>query len=332
MSREYLLIYPEGNSPSSWGVFPGTGSPTYIQLTDSNAFTLRPAPVRWTLRSASGYNRRILSGSFKTMTTGALNNMVVFGSQVGFWMNWLQPYQIGGTSAYELPSCSIDHVIIDESGSQNQIQKRYLGVKVGAWSLTSNSDASLMRLSLTNLIAKQYQNPTISPSIPSDPAYNNYPPISSTDSPFVHQHASTVVLGATPGGTDRHLTGFDQFTVNVRHMLDPRFFNSTQIAYLRYCGRDVDWSLTFPYRIDASNDRVSLFENQLTTGLGTVPITMNITYSIPSSHTLALNMETNALIGSVTDDLNFNQLFMQNITGWNQVDSSTLTDFVATYT
>lgn len=336
MAREYLVIYPENNvnggaSPSNWGAFPNTPAPVYIQLTDSNAFTLRPSPVRWTIRSAGGYNRRVLSGSFKTLTTGALNNLVVFGGQASsLWFggfSWLMPYSYtaSGSTVYELPSCSIDHVIADESGSFTQVTKRYLGVKVAAWSFTSNSDASLARLSLTSLFAKSFQNSGFSPAISSDPAYSSYP----SDPPYVHQHASSDVTFQATGGTpnNRYQSGFDQFTMNVRHMLDPRFFNSTQIAYLRYCGRDVDYSVTFPYLITPVNDRVVLFESSSTL-TGVTPVTAHITYSIPGTgHTFKFNFQTNSLVGTISDDLNFNQLFMQNLTGWSQVDSSSLSDF-----
>lgn len=341
MAREYLVIYPENNtlggySPANWGNFPNTPSPVYIQLTDSNAFTLRPVPVRWTIRSAGGYNRRVLSGSFKTLTTGNLNNLVIFGSQANsLWFGssfaWLVPYSYssGGSTIYELPSCSIDHVIADESGVFTQITKRYLGVKVSAWSFTSNSDASLARLSLT-LFAKSFQNSGFSPAIASDPAYSSYPGAPG-DPPYVHQHASAnVTFGATGSASNRYQSGFDQFTVNARHMLDPRFFNSTNIAYLRYCGRDMDYSITFPYRVDVTNDRVTLFESSSTL-TGVTPVTMNITYSIPgTSHTFEFDFKTNSLVGTITDDLNFSQLFMQNITGWSQVDSTALTDFAIT--
>jgi hypothetical protein len=320
MAREYLVITGEGDGYSSWGTFvPGGGGtvggpPLIIQLTDSNLFTLRKTPVRWTIRSAGGYNRRVLSGSFKTMTTGALNNLVLFGSQTAQLLRWIQPISAG--SGFDLPSCTIDHAIVMEDGSNTTIYQRYLGVKVAGWQFTSNSDASLCRLSLTSLIARSCTNDISF----ADPLYSSYP----VDAPFVHQHATTVTIN-----TDRSVTGFDQFTATGRHLLDPRFFNSTNLSYLKYCGRDMDWSVTFPYVL--KTDRTALFENT-GTGFGVQPVTMTITYTIPASHSMTLNFEGNSLIGSVTDDLNFNQLFMQNITGWSQVDSSALTDFAATST
>lgn len=316
MAREYLRITPEtGGNPTLWGQFQAgnLSSATIVQLTDSNAFTMRPTPIRWTIRSAGGYNRRIQSGSSKTVLNGALNNLVLYGSQVAAWINWIQPYQIGGTGEYDVNSCTVDHALVMEDGSNTTIYRRYLGVKVGGWQITSNSDSQLLRISLTGLVGKS--TASITSSDFSEPTYSSYP----SDTPFVHEHAAT----ATMGGTSRVVTGFDQFQVTGRNLLDPRFFNSTTIAYLKYCGRDIDWSIQFPYVV--STDRTSLFE-------GTTPSAFSVAYSIPASHTLTLNFENQNILGGIGDSLDFNQLFMQTVSGWSQVDSGAGNDFVPTST
>lgn len=318
MAREYLRLTPETNgNPTLWGQFQSgnLGSALTIQLTDSNAFTMRPAPIRWTIRSAGGYNRRVQTGSSKTVLAGALNNLVLYGSQVAAWINWIQPYQIGGTNVYDLNSYTIDHALVMEDGSNTTVYRRYLGVKVGGWQISSNSDNQLLRLSLTELTGKAAASPNITSADFSEPAYSAYP----SDTPFVHEHAST----ATMGGTSRVVTGFDQLQVTGKNLLDPRFFNSTTISYLKYCGRDIDWSIQLPYI--NSSDRTSLFE-------GVTASAFSVAYSIPASHTLTFSFENQNILGAVGDSLDFNQLFMQTISGWSQVDSSATNDFVPTST
>ena len=316
MAREFLRITGE----TTWGTYDPSGgpigSPMIIQLTDSNAFTLRKMPVRWTIRSAGGYNRRVQSGSFKTSVTGALSNLVIYGSQIAQWLAWINPYASG--SAFDLRSCTIDHAIVLEDGSNTVFYTRYLGVKVGGWQITSNADASLLRLNLTELVGKTTS--TITSTDFPEPAFTDYP----SGSPFVHQLASTIYLGATTSPSTPIRTEFDTFQVTGKHLLDPRFFNATTIAYLKYCGRDMDWSISFPFK--RSDDRTSLFENT-GTGLGVVPVTMNVTYTIPASNTFTMDFKTNSLLGGVADALDYNRLFTQTITGWSQVDSTSASDF-----
>lgn len=319
MAREYLRITPE----LTWGAYQPGGAHTIIQLTDSNSFTLRQMPVRWTIRSAGGYNRRVQSGSFKTLIRGALSNLVIYGSQVSAFLTWIEPTLTGST--YDLSSYTIDHMIVMEDAAHTIAGKRYLGVKVGGYQITSNSDASLMRISLTDLIAKS--TTSINSTDFTEPLFSAYP----NDTPFVHQHASIVLLGSS-GGSSRLTTGFDTFQVNVKHMLVPSFFNSTTIAYLTYCGRDADWSLSLPYI--TKSDRESLFENT-GSGLGVVPVVMKVVYTSVTgavTSTFTLDFQANSLLGSVTDSLDYNRLFMQNITGWSQVDSSSLNDFDLAFT
>lgn len=305
MAREFLRVTTE----SVWGTYDSGGTATIVQLTDSNSFTMRPAPVRWTIRSAGGYNRRWQSGSSKTVVSGALSNLVVYGSQISAWLAWMQPTG-AAPGPYDLPSCTIDHVIQMEDGGNTKVYRRYLGVKVGGWQLTSNADSQLLRLSFTSLVGKSFA--TITSSDFSEPAANAY----ASGTPFVHEHASAMTLG-----TSR--TEFDAFQVTGTNLLDPRFFNGTTISYLKYCGRDIDWSITFPYVI--STDRTSLYEN-------TSASSMSITYTIPAAQTLTLNFESQNIVGGVADSLDFNRLFTQTISGWSQVDTSASTDFSGTST
>lgn len=305
MAREYLRITTE----STWGTYDAGGSATIVQLTDSNSFTMRPNPVRWTIRSAGGYNRRWQSGSSKTIVSGALNNLVVYGSQISAWLAWIQPTG-SAPGPYDLPSCTIDHSIEMEDGSNTNVFRRYLGVKVGGWQLTSSADSQLLRLSFTSLVGKSAA--AITSSDFAEPAATSYP----SGTPFVHEHASAMTLSSSR-------TEFDSFQVTGTNLLDPRFFNGTTISYLKYCGRDIDWSIMFPYII--STDRTSLYE-------GTTASSMSITYTIPASNTLTMNFESQNIIGGVADALDYNRLFTQTISGWSQVDTSVASDFVATST
>ena len=48
MAREFLRITPE----ATWGTYDSGGTHTIIQLDQNNAFTMRPKPVFFTIRSA----------------------------------------------------------------------------------------------------------------------------------------------------------------------------------------------------------------------------------------------------------------------------------------
>lgn len=316
MSREYLIIVPEA-SDATWGTYPVSPSYNYIQLTDSNQFSMRPLPMSWEIRSASGYNRRILRGSgllpggaantAKLGFTGNLNNLVVFGSQATLWQTMLTPVALGGQGGYYMPSYSIDHVISGEDSGYTAIVKRYLGCRVSTATFTASADSQLLRLSL-GLVAKNY-----TAAAASDGGITSYP----FDPPFVLEHATAFVLGSTGSRSE-----FDSFSCTISNVLDATFFNQTRITRLRYCGRSVDGNITFPYTVTA--DRADL-EN-------VTKSTASVAFSIttPVAHSLTFTFQNVNYTVGIADSLDYNRVFLQALNFSNYVDTTVPNDLVLT--
>src|SRR5437763_602834 len=117
MAREYLRITPE----VTWGTYNGAGTPIIVDLDQANAFTMRPAPQMWEIRSAAGFNRRRKTGSSKTTVAGALS-LAVYPSQVATLIPW-----ICATSANVLGAVTIDHAAVMEDSGPTTVYRRYLG-------------------------------------------------------------------------------------------------------------------------------------------------------------------------------------------------------------
>src|SRR3954451_2661064 len=103
MAREFLRINPE----STWGTYNSGGTHTIVQLDQNNAFTMRPKPIFWSIRTSGGYNRRWQKGSAKTAVAGHLNTLV-YGSQAAALGSWINPTG----SPFNLTSMTIDHVLV----------------------------------------------------------------------------------------------------------------------------------------------------------------------------------------------------------------------------
>ncbi len=120
MARQFLRFTPE----TTYGTYNSSGTATFVQIDQNNPFTMRPVPVRWSIRSAGGFNRRVQTGSSKTSLQGNLNSLC-YGSQMAAFSSW-----IFASSSNVLPSATIDHVIVMDDPSSTKVYRRYLGVMV----------------------------------------------------------------------------------------------------------------------------------------------------------------------------------------------------------
>lgn len=281
-AREFLRITPE----TTWGTYNGSGTPAIIDLDADNAYTVRPKVIRTTVRTAGAGNRRNRSIANKTGLSGNFN-LIVRGSQGAAVAAWLTPASPGAATA--APSMTIDHCILLEDGS-TQVYSRDLGVVVAQAQLQCSEQAPLLRAQL-QLIGKSRASIT-STDFP-EPAATDY----ASDPYYLFTHlASGFTLGSSR-------SEFDSFSLTVKNMLDARFFASSTITRLRYCGRDVDFSIGFPYKV--ATDR-SNYE-------GNTPAAASAVFTIPSpSHTLTLQMNSAVYYDGVEDDLSQDKVFMQS--------------------
>lgn len=282
MAREFLRWTPE----LTWGTFDTTSTTAQvIQLDQNNAFTMRPAPVAWQIRSASGFNRRVQTGSAKTGVQGGLN-ILCYGSQ----MTALMP-AIVASPTNVLGSATIDHCLVMEDGSSTKVYRRYLGCMVSQAAFAAAESNQLMRLNM-QLIAKQPA--TITATDFPEPAVSAYP----WDAPYVFEMAS----GALTIGSSR--VEFEEFNITIKNTLDARFMASNYLTRLKYCGRDVDWTTRFPYvtAVDRSNYEA------------VTAIAASITFT-NSTHSMAFNFNSNNFEMKVNDDLSLDKVFLESIEG-----------------
>jgi hypothetical protein len=298
MAREYLRITPE----TTWGTFNAGGTHTVLDLAQSNAFTMRPSPVRWSIRSAGGYNRRRQTGSSKTAFAGNLN-VIGYGSQ----MAALAPLFVA-TSGNVLGSVTIDHALVMEDSGPTTVYSRHLGVMAPTATLSCSEQDPLLRLAL-GLIAKQ--SATITVTDFAEPAVTAYP----TDAPYVFEHAS----GAVTIGTSR--SEWESFSLSIKNMIDTSFMGNAFISRAKYCGRDVDFSTKFPYVI--TTDR-SDYE-------AVTAVSASITFT-NGAHSLAFDMKSQNFFAKVDDDLSLDKLYLQGIDMEAYFDGTAGNDFTLTVT
>lgn len=291
MSRQYLRLTTE----STWGTYNSGGNTVIVQIDQNNAFTMRAKPVRWTVRSAGSFNRRVQTGSSKTGVAGNLN-MLLYGSQAAYLMPW-----IVANSSNVLGSMTADHVVIMDDAGNTAVERRYTGVMVQQAQITANEQDQLMRLQL-DLIAQQPGAVTLA-----DPAVTTYP----SDPPYTFEMAS----GSFTLATSR--TEFENFQLTIKNYLDARFFESQYLTMCKYCGRDVHWQSKLKYKI--TTDRTDLE--------AVTAVTANITFTVPSpsTHSIEWNFNTQNFFDSVEDDLALDKVHLQNLSLQSYFDTTAST-------
>jgi tail tube protein len=299
MARQYLRLTPE----ASWGVYAAAGTPILLPIDKANAFTLRPAPIPWEIRSAGGGNRRVQAGSQRTSCRGALHTLV-YGSQAATLAPW-----ICADAAGVLGSVTLDHAIQLEDGGTTAY-RRYLGVMVERARFRCGEDDPLLRLEL-DLVAQQ-PAPISGADLPR-PAATDYP----GDVPYVFQHLAGGFSVVAPRAE------FASFQCTITNKLDVRFMASQFPTRIKYCGRDVDLSTRFPYIVTTDRAHLEAVD----------PVAASMTFT-NGSHTLGFAMNSKNVIAGVGDDLALDTIFLQGIELHNFFDAGagTPNDFTLTAT
>jgi hypothetical protein len=278
MARQYLRLTPE----ASWGVYAAAGTPILLPIDRADAFTLRPAPIPWEIRSAGGGNRRVQAGSQRTSCTGALRTLV-YGSQAATLAPWICADADGA-----LGSVTLDHAIQLEDGGTTAY-RRYLGVMVARARFRCGEDDPLLRLEL-DLVAQQ-PAPISGADLP-QPAATDYP----GDVPYVFQHLAGGFSVVAPRAE------FATFRCTVTNRLDVRFMASQFPTRIKYCGRDVDLGTRFPYLVTTDRAHLEAVD----------PVAASLTFT-NGSHALTFGLNSRNVIAGDDDDLGLDTIFLQGI-------------------
>ena len=314
--------------------FDGSGAQTIIQLTDSNQFTVRPIVMAWEIRGASGYNRRLVRGSGtalpgggggspRAMVQGTLGNCIIYDGQSTFWFGdssrtgagsssntygMLSPVPVG--TSFELNSYTIDHAILADDGSNTLLYRRYLGCRVQSATIAADSDSQLLRISC-NFVGHAAQSPNImvsdfpEPTFPGGAGPQFYP----SGNPYVLAHAGTYTFGQTGSRTE-----FEAFNVTIENLIDSTFFNSTNLTRTKFCGRNVNATVVVPYAAQLQQDRLD-YE------AATTPHPASVTFT-NGAHSVVFSFGNIQYTSGVTDNLDYNRVFRQNIAMVNFVDTT----------
>src|SRR6185312_4822077 len=158
MALEFLQIVQE-TAYQTTNVAPVAGtSSIYIRLMDSNRFTPRPQRDLKPFMYGGGVAIRHYTASDKFTVTGRLS-LELCGSQAAFLLAWAGtrinagrtlPWTTTDASGVmpvgDLASCSIYHAITRSDGTIKR--RKYRGMKVHSWSLSTSDEAQLVMLDL----------------------------------------------------------------------------------------------------------------------------------------------------------------------------------------
>lgn len=284
--REFLRLTYE----SSYGTFngsPGSGEQFLITLPGPNSFTMRPVPMRYTIRDPGGLNRMRLVGSNQLSLSGRLMT-VLHPSQaekfLGICLN------TSGTRE-ELGSFTLDHAFVSEASPATILYKRYLGCKCAKGSLTASNEGENQKFMMSLDIVGSTPG-TITVSDFATPAPSGMP----SDLPYVFQNTGgNISIGSTR-------TQYRSVSIDWTNILDVLFDESQYASAIRFCGRDIGFSFT--ERLRTNSDR-STFE-------GTTAVTSSIELDNgTNSVTFAFGART--FFTAVDDDLQLSKAHYRTI-------------------
>lgn len=291
-ARQWLAVTPE----TTYGTYNTAGSPTWIRLWDSNAFTMRPRPLVATIRSADGGNRRRQRVASRQFSSGALSTLF-YPSQASVLLNWAATL-----SSYVPQSCTIDHW-------DGVRARRYLGCLVKTLAIrsaaTENDGVATLAF---ELVALQPASPD--PSLP-EPAATLFP----VETPYTHQQsAGLVTIGSTR-------SKYRSLEITIGNRLVPTWDESVYPTAIYWTGRDIDFSTAIQYL--SATDRAS-FESQ-------TPLACSVGWSQASpAHSVAMNFEAANYLDRVIDDLPLDGAGYQSLSLQSFFDNTALNDLTMT--
>lgn len=244
-SREYACLVIE----SAYGVpksTPATGTDRfYLRLDGANSFTMQALPLPGTIMYGGGRATPALYYSDQKNTVGRLTG-IVYGSDAGVFaktlLDWaLTPVNSGRTTpwattdaSYLMPVGDLASMSIYHAKQQNDSTydlRRYGGVKVMGGSLECSRQSPLLRFSFDIQGIRDDLNAAGAVAHPDGtefpaPAETEYP-----TSPFLFSHTA----GALKIGSVR--TQYDSVSLRFANAMDPKWFESTYITLIKFCGR-----------------------------------------------------------------------------------------------
>lgn len=298
---------------TAYAVFPtspATGTQLDLFLTSDNDMTVRAQPQFSPIRDAGFGNRltRMIPG--RTLVNGKFDSYL-FPSQALLLMT-LAAGLTGTAPCTDLPSFSIDH-LIDRDVDCGKEYRRYLGCKIGKFSLKSDMSESGWLWSLDAEVVGSKPGTITGTDFPT-PALSAYP----ADDPF--QYFQTAGLVSINGATR---TNYQSLSVDVDNVILPFSDENIYPSSVNWFGRTVTFTIKLRYKSPA--DRL-LYE------AGTkMPASIEIN---TGTHTLTLSFGNQAIITACTDALPMGGYFTQTLAFTALMDPSlgTPTDFSFTVT
>lgn len=292
----------------------------YIRLAGANRFTPRPVPTKRKIQFGGGFQVPGYAVYDQWQITGTLEVELCY-SQALLLLSWagvrINSAQTSPWTTTEpiadLASCACYHATArSDDGS---IKRRvYLGTKVHSWKITCNAQSGLAMLSLT-LMSQKMQGNTYDSS--SDPTSGAFPAPADTAFPTdpVLLLQSTVNVAST---ALTYVTGFEFTATNA---MDPLYFaGSPWIGFDRLRGRESSLSLDLLYT--ASPDWRTQYE-----ALTSEAVTVVATNSVK---TITIDMKSDNLVDTLSDNLSPGKVYMQAVTFQNQYDTTNSADIAIT--
>lgn len=215
------LQWLRATKESTYGTYDSGADPAdiaWFRLAGANAFGMRVAPQRRTIRSADGGNRRRQQVAARKVVTGRLNTLF-YPSQAEFVLNAAL-----GLAANDLPSYTLDYF--------DSVQvHRFLGAKVGSLALAGSADADNLTAGI-DWTAQKRDTTTLA-----QPMDTVFP----TEVPYEHVESKGLL---SIGGVT---TKYSQLNVTITNVLAPTWDEDVWITNLYYAGRNVDLTTRLQY-------------------------------------------------------------------------------------
>jgi hypothetical protein len=326
-SREFLQLVEE----SSYGV---TATPVvgtnafYARLHDSDAFTGQMDITPLTIPYGGGRATPALMVSDQNVVNFRFHTYLYAGTYSAVLMNWLAtPINAGRTAPWtttdgsnlmppgDLASLTFYHAITQNDGTIDR--RKYGGCKAASWTLACSRQSPIALLNVTGQ--------GIRDNVKADGATAGYPDATEFPAPTETQYPSNPYLfshtsGQLTIGSVR--TQYNSVGFNVTNAMDPRWFESTYIQFIRFLGRTT--TLTADMHLKVTPADITNWQSK------TVQV-MSLKFD-NGVNTLKLDCLTNNFYTALGRSLPLNQVFARQVTLTNFWDTSTGNDLTLTTT
>jgi hypothetical protein len=309
MARQALRFTKELTPGTFQAAAPPTDQ-TLIRIDRDGAFTARPTPNRFEVRTADTGNRLAQTGYGTMGTVGRFPTLFYF-SQAKLLIPWACNIVADGGGWKPAYTATLDYFVEHEDTGRTLFFQRYLGSSCTTFRLSGNNagegvkmnlDFGFVYLAEAVITATDFPMPALS-------AYN-------TDAPVTFE---MMAGGVSLGGAR---SSFKAFELNVANVLDVDYDESVYPQAIKWCGRNVNGSLNFRWKTDT--DRTN-FHN-VVTGIAASFAVTNGTTTTTFSH------NGQNTISGVDDTTPLASSHYQNVAFMTYMDFTAGTDFSATTT